>query len=433
MQLHGVPCVGSPEQLEKIVDAQISDTPDRTAILFLGDPVVDYGISADRIGHFRRAGHALLRPQPIADMDDREAGGRLREIALEEFLPRTPVSLDPAPIKNLVSGKRVVVTGAGGSIGSEIARQMVGLGCTHLTLLDHSEFLLFEIDRELSQAKSPMARRAVLANVRDEARIREIFEQERPDLVFHAAALKHVGLVQDNPAEGVLTNVQGTWNVMRAAIAAGAGQFVLISTDKAVAPANVMGATKRIAENLLTLAPKSRTRLSTVRFGNVLGSAGSVVPIFRDQIARGGPVFVTHPEVSRYFMTIPEAVQLVLHSTAVKAARDDESPSKFILEMGEPVKIADLARQMIQLSGRTPGVDIEIQISGLKPGEKLTEILFDDDEEVGECMDGIMEVKSRGSGQINQVEIENLIALARANMPNKVEGSVMEIVEKLRR
>lgn len=433
MQLHGVPCVGSPGQLEKFVDAQISDTGDRTAILFLGDPVVDYGISADRIGHFRRAGHALLRPQPIADMDDHEAGGRLREIPLEEFLPRTPVSLDPAPIKDLVSGKRVVVTGAGGSIGSEIARQMVGLGCTNLILLDHSEFLLFEIDRELAQTKSPTVRRAVLANVRDEARIREIFEQERPDLVFHAAALKHVGLVQDNPAEGVLTNVQGTWNVMRAAIAAGAGQFVLISTDKAVAPANVMGATKRIAENLLTLVPKSRTRLSTVRFGNVLGSAGSVVPIFRDQIARGGPVMVTHPDVSRYFMTIPEAVQLVLHSTAVKAARDDASPSKFILEMGEPVKIADLARQMIQLSGKTPGVDIEIQISGLKTGEKLTEILFDDDEEVGGCLDGIMEVKSRGIGQISQEEIENLIALARANIPNRVEGSVMEMVEKLRR
>lgn len=428
LQLHGTPCFGSPDRLEKVIDAQFRDAWTQPAILFLDDPVGQFGFSAERIGRLRRAGHALLRPQPIADMDGGDADGRLREIALEEFLPRTPVSLDPAPLHALVTGKRVLVTGAGGSIGSEIARQMVGLGCAHLTLLDHSEFLLFEIDRELGRVKSPMTRRAVLANVRDEARMRDLFKQERPNLVFHAAALKHVSLVENNPAEGVLTNVQGTWNVMQAAMAADADQFVLISTDKAVDPTNVMGATKRIAETLLTLAPKGRTRLSAVRFGNVLGSAGSVVPIFRDQIARGGPVTVTHPDVSRYFMTIPEAVQLVLHSTAVKAGRDDHGPSKFLLEMGEPVRIVDLARQMIELSGKTPDVDIAIQFSGLQPGEKLAETLFDEGEEVVGCVNGIMEVKSNGPIQITSVDVEGLIERARIDSPLEIQSITNKIL-----
>jgi O-antigen biosynthesis protein WbqV len=435
MRLHGVPFVARLDQW------RVGRTPAPlrnekvSAILFLQDPVQAFGLTPQRIGELKRAGHTLLRPHALTEVGEpRPNADLLTEIPLEEFLPRQPISLPTGPVEDLVRGRRILVTGAGGSIGSEIARQMVQFGCGHLTLLDHSEFQLFEIDRELGGVATAMTRRAVLANVRDEARIREVFDQERPDIVFHAAALKHVALVENNPAEGVLTNVQGTWNVIRAATAAKAAQFVLISTDKAVDPSNVMGATKRIAETLLELVPDSETRLSAVRFGNVLGSAGSVVPIFRDQIARGGPVTVTHPDVNRYFMTIPEAVQLVLHSTAVKAARADEGPSKFLLEMGEPVRIADLARQMIELSGRKPDIDIKIEFTGLKKGEKIAEILSDDGEDPRPCVDGILEVMGRrSSGRLNTARLQTLISAALGGRGHEVTMLVAETIGDIRK
>ena len=393
LRLHGVPFVAD---LSTWVPAHSGLTGRGVAphaIVFLDDPVQAYGFSTERIGELRGAGHSLLKPQSLAEIGGAAGADiELKEIPLEDFLPRKPIALDTAPIRNLVAGRRVLVTGAGGSIGSELCRQLLALGCAHLSMVDHSEFLLFEIDRELEHTRIEAGRRAILANVRDAERIAEVFEVERPDIVFHAAALKHVALVENNPAEGILTNVKGTWNVVQAAVAGGVDQFVLISTDKAVAPTNVMGATKRIAESLLDLALGGATRMTAVRFGNVLGSAGSVVPIFRDQIARGGPVTVTHPEVNRFFMTIPEAVQLVLHSAAIGAASPAGRTRKFLLEMGEPVRIADLARQMIELSGKTPGEDIAIEFIGLKPGEKLAEVLSDADEEVRPCIEGIMEV-----------------------------------------
>lgn len=393
LRLHGVPFIASLSTWVPAHSGLTGRGAAPHAIVFLDDPVQAYGFSTERIGELRRAGHTLLKPQSLAEIGGAPgAENELKEIPLEDFLPRKPIALDAAPIRNLVSGRRVLVTGAGGSIGSELCRQLLALGCAHLSMVDHSEFLLFEIDRELERARAEAGRRAILANVRDADRIAEVFSAERPDIVFHAAALKHVALVENNPAEGVLTNVQGTWNVVQAAVAHGVDQFVLISTDKAVAPTNVMGATKRVAESLLDLAIGGDTRMTAVRFGNVLGSAGSVVPIFRDQIARGGPVTVTHPEVNRFFMTIPEAVQLVLHSAAIGAGAPAGRPRKFLLEMGEPVRIADLARQMIELSGKVPDVDIMIEFSGLKPGEKLAEVLSDEGEEVRPCVDGIMEV-----------------------------------------
>lgn len=432
LRLHGVPCIGSLDRLERVIATQARDAKVQPAILFLADPVVDFGVSAERIGRLRRAGHALLRPHPIADMDGDDADGRLREIPLEEFLPRAPISLDPTPLRALVEGKRVLVTGAGGSIGSEIARQLVGLDCAHLTLLDHSEFLLFQIDRELAGNKSTTVRRPALANVRDKRRLSEVFLADKPDIVFHAAALKHVAMVENNPAEGVLTNVMGTRNVIDAAVECGASQCVLISTDKAVAPTNVMGATKRVAEALLDLTPTGGTRLCAVRFGNVLGSAGSVVPIFQQQIAEGGPVTVTHPDVDRYFMTIPEAVQLVLHSTAISAGRPGGEASRFLLEMGQPVKIVDLAHQMIELAGKTPDVDVMIHFSGLKPGEKMSEVLFDDGEDVSSCADGIMEVKSAPAGsRVSNADIQKLIDCAFGS-EDEVRDRVLALVERLR-
>jgi O-antigen biosynthesis protein WbqV len=281
-------------------------------------------------------------------------------------------------------------------------------------MVDHSEFLLFEIDRELARSGGEAERRSILANVRDTDRMAGIVRSERPDIIFHAAALKHVGLVEGNPTEAVLTNVLGTWNVIQAAAANGVGQFVLISTDKAVAPTNIMGATKRIAEALLDLAPRGGTRMTAVRFGNVLGSAGSVVPIFRDQIERGGPVTVTHPEVNRFFMTIPEAVQLVLHSAAVAAEGTSARPRKFLLEMGEPVKIADLARQMIVLSGKSPDSEIAIVYSGLRPGEKLSETLLDVDEAARPCVDGINEIVAGKAGPAAPLLTDGVAALIGA-------------------
>lgn len=414
LRLHGVPFIADLSTWNPARTGLTTRGAAPHAIVFLDDPVQAYGLSTERIGELRRAGHKLLKPQSLTDIDGAtDAANVLKEIPLEDFLPRQPIALDASPIRDLIARRRVMVTGAGGSIGSELCRQLVALGCAHLSMVDHSEFLLFEVDRELADADSSVGRRAILANVRDTDRISEVVRTEQPDIIFHAAALKHVALVENNPAEGVLTNVLGTWNVIQAALAHGASQFVLISTDKAVAPTNVMGATKRIAETLLELAPKGGTRMTAVRFGNVLGSAGSVVPIFREQIARGGPVTVTHPEVTRFFMTIPEAVQLVLHSAAIGASSTQHEPSKYLLEMGDPVRIVDLARQMIELSGQRADIDIKIDFSGLKPGEKLEEILTDDGESVQPCVEGIVQLLwPPVTSEMSMTDIQTLIEKA---------------------
>lgn len=431
VRVQGVPWLGT------LADWRVVRTRARTpaALLFLEDPVRNLRLSPEQIGEMRSSGLRLLRTQVLTQFDeDNDSAGHmaLREIPLEEFLPRQPLSLGFGPVRELIAGKRVLVTGGGGSIGSEIARQLTRLGCSRLAIVDNSEFRLFEICRELDGAAGDTAIRAVIGDVRDAGRMREVLLEERPDLVFHAAALKHVGLVENNPVEGVRTNVVGTWNVIAAAAEAGADQFVLISTDKAAAPTTVMGASKRVAEALLEVAPAGHTRFLAVRFGNVLGSAGSVVPIFQEQIARGGPVTVTHPDVERFFMTIPEAVQLVLHSTAIAAVRE-EGTAKFLLDMGEPVKIVELARQMIQLSGKIPDVDIAIQFTGLKPGEKLSEILSDEGEEVRPCVEGIMEVFSAGTQPgLSRASLDALIAVAIHGEPTEVAEALHRAVRQVR-
>ena len=433
LRLHGVPFIGELASWRPSQSGLTGLGNRPHAIVFLDDPVGAYGFSTERIGELRRAGHTLLKPQSLAEIGAPGQADVLKEIPLEDFLPRKAISLDAGPIRRLIEGRRVLVTGAGGSIGSELCRQLLSLGCAHLSMVDHSEFLLFEIDRELAGVGGGASRSVILANVRDGDRIGGVIGAERPDIVFHAAALKHVALVENNPAEGVLTNVLGTWNVIQAAVAHDVGQFVLISTDKAVAPTNVMGATKRIAEALLDLSSEGGTRKTAVRFGNVLGSAGSVVPIFRDQIARGGPVTVTHPEVNRFFMTIPEAVQLVLHSAAIGAAVPGPAPRKFLLEMGEPVRIADLARQMIELSGKTADVDIMIEFTGLKPGEKLAEVLSDEGEEVRPCIDGILEVVGApGVSGVGAGPVDALVAAARSRPSDEVAALVAETVRGIR-
>jgi len=308
-----------------------------------------------------------------------------KELDIEDLLGRDPVPPDTALLARNLADKVVLVTGAGGSIGSELCRQILLQSPRQLLLLDHNEFGLYTIHQELQGLCQVQGLGVelvpVLGSVANPRRLREICEAYRPATVFHAAAYKHVPMVESNPAEGILNNVFGTLNMARAAIDSGADRFVLISTDKAVRPTNVMGASKRMAELVLqALAAQTShgtTCLGMVRFGNVLGSSGSVVPLFRSQLARGGPLTVTHPEVTRYFMTIPEAAQLVLQAGAMATGGE-----VFVLDMGEPVKIMDLARRMVALSGLSvrdethPAGDIEIAITGLRPGEKLYEELL---------------------------------------------------------
>jgi FlaA1/EpsC-like NDP-sugar epimerase len=301
----------------------------------------------------------------------------LRPIEIEDLLRRDPVQTDSAAVRELLHGKRVLVTGGGGSIGSELCRQILRARPARLILLGHGENSVFEIQNELlrecrKQQLPPETIHGIIADVRFGERILTIFRQLRPEIIFHAAAHKHVPLMEENPAEAITNNVLGTRNILAAARAVGVQRFVMISTDKAVNPTSIMGASKRTAELLVhEMALATGKPYMAVRFGNVLGSRGSVVLTFKQQIAAGGPVTVTDPEMKRFFMTIPEAVQLVLQAGVL-----GHGGEVFLLDMGEPVKIVDLARDLIELSGLEVGRDIDIVFSGLRPGEKLFEELF---------------------------------------------------------
>jgi FlaA1/EpsC-like NDP-sugar epimerase len=350
------------------------------------------------------SGVRVLSVPTLAEIKDgRVSVSSLRPLSIEDLLGRPPVTPIPELLGADVVGKKVLVTGAGGSIGSELCRQVLALGPKSLILVDNGEFNLFEIDRQLHEQLSahapgsvrPMHRR-YLASVTDAVRIDQILAEHRPDTIYHAAAYKHVPLVEDNEAEGAEVNVLGTLRVAEAAMRHGVTSFVLVSTDKAVRPTSVMGGTKRMAEAVLQAlqaeyGTRHATRFTMVRFGNVLGSSGSVVPIFRRQIEHGGPVTVTHPDVTRYFMSIPEAVQLILQAGAMGKGGD-----VFVLDMGDPVRIADLARNMIRLAGRTvrdaqhPAGDVEIAFTGLRPGEKMFEELVIGDGIEKTCHPGVL-------------------------------------------
>jgi FlaA1/EpsC-like NDP-sugar epimerase len=301
---------------------------------------------------------------------------QMRDVDVEDLLGRDPIRIDLDGVADYVENKTVLVTGAGGSIGSELCRQIASFRPKQLLLLGHGENSIYAIEDELKRAFPGLRLEPLIADIQDRSRIDAVFREFRPHVVFHAAAHKHVPLMERNPQEAVKNNVFGTKNVADAADRYGTERFVLISTDKAVNPTSVMGATKRIAEMYIqSLNPTSSTVFAAVRFGNVLGSRGSVIPRFKEQIARGGPVTVTHPDMIRYFMTIPEAVQLVIQAGAL--AKGGEV---FVLDMGEPVKILDLAKDLIRLSGFEPFVDIDIQYTGIRPGEKLYEELLTSEE-----------------------------------------------------
>lgn len=362
----GVKVLGTTEDLPGLIEEY---SIDRVVITMVKAP---REVLRGLMTTLRRLGVSVqIMPALHEILEGRVSVSRFREVQIEDLLGREAVKLDETEISGFIAGRAVMVTGAGGSIGSELARQVARFEPGRLLLLERAESALFSVHRELSGLWPDLAIEPIVANVTEVDPMRRLLARTRPEIVLHAAAHKHVPLMERDAAEAVRNNSLGSYHLARLAAEAEVEAFVMISTDKAVRPTSVMGASKRLAEVLLhTLQGQSKTRFSTVRFGNVLGSSGSVIPIFRQQIEMGGPVTVTHPEMVRYFMTIPEASQLVLQAAAM--GRGGEL---FLLDMGEPVKILDLARDMIRLAGVEPDEDIEIAFTGTRPGEKLYEEL----------------------------------------------------------
>ncbi|MDR4497032.1 MAG: polysaccharide biosynthesis protein [Candidatus Scalindua sp.] len=362
-------------------------------------------------------------------LTEQDGISRMKPISLEDLLQREPVRYDIKSVREFIEGKTVLVTGAGGSIGSELCRQLIKYNPAHLVLFERYENSLFQIDLELNRLVAGGNRKnftAVIGDMVDTVNLEYVFSQYKPDIIFHAAAHKHVPLLEQNPLEAVKNNVFGTKNVIEAAVKHNAESFVLISTDKAVNPTSIMGATKRIAE-FLTIAMNafSRTKFSTVRFGNVLGSNGSVIKIFEEQLKRGGPLTVTHPEIKRFFMLIPEAVQLVLMAAALKKGGEI-----LVLDMGEQIKIVELAENLIRLSGFIPHDEIKMKFTGMRPGEKLYEELFDESEKVISTIHDKFWLAVPETPSI--VEFKNQIAelerIVRNNAVDEVAAAIKDIV-----
>jgi len=363
--LHGIPIVGRIADLRSVVAKYRPDE-----VLF-AIPSARRGLVREIIKMLQGTNIPVRMVPSLADLPDSTVSlQQIREVRIEDLLGREPVEADLSEIASYLRDERVLVTGAGGSIGSELCRQIAGFDPELLLLLGRGENSIYEIDQELNFTYGKRLKRLpIIADIRDRAKMEQVFRDYRPTVIFHAAAHKHVPLMENAPEEAVKNNIFGTKNLVELADKYGVKRFVLISTDKAVNPTNVMGATKRVAEMVMQYqARKSQTKFCAVRFGNVLGSRGSVIQLFKKQIERGGPVTVTHPEMTRFFMTIPEAVSLVIQAGAM-----GENGEVFILDMGEPVKIYDLACELIRLSGLEPGVDIEITCCGIRPGEKLYE------------------------------------------------------------
>ncbi|PZV36649.1 hypothetical protein B5V02_20835 [Mesorhizobium kowhaii] len=400
--IRGVPVLGPLERLPQILN-RFEAQGRRPEALILTRSREDYQRHASIEALVEIAAQQkveILKLPNLLDMQSIDAEIEPRPIKLEDLLHRPPVRLDALKIASMIEGRTVMITGAGGSIGSELARQVAALNPRGLILVDASEHLLYSIETELAGTRPSLELHAALCNVREKDAVNRIVASHRPDVLFHAAALKHVPIVEAQPLEGLFTNAIGTRNVAEAALRANVSTMIMVSTDKAVNPSSVMGATKRMAEMFcqamdLDLAVNG-TRFVTVRFGNVLGSAGSVVPLFEKQIRAGGPVTVTHPEMERFFMTISEACLLVLQAAAHSRERQQERGRIYVLDMGSPVKIVDLARNLIRLSGHRPDTDIQIVYTGLRPGEKLCEELFDNKETLsGTGASGILAASPR--------------------------------------
>jgi FlaA1/EpsC-like NDP-sugar epimerase len=366
-KVHGIPVLGELSQLQALSKEVAAE------MLLIAMPSANNQQMQRVVEYCESTGLPFRTVPRLQDIiDGRLNFNQLKEVAIEDLLGRDPVSLDWTAIRTGLNGKRVLVSGGGGSIGSELCRQVARLGVDTLIIVELSEFNLYRVDQELRSEFPSLTLHSVLGDCGDRPLIEQVLREHSPQIVFHAAAYKHVPLLERQSRQAVRNNVLATQYFAQAAHSHGVSAFLLISSDKAVNPANVMGATKRVAEMICQrLAQLGGTRFLTVRFGNVLDSAGSVVPLFREQIQRGGPVTVTHPDITRYFMTIPEACQLILQALSL-----GEGDEVFALDMGEPVPIRYLAEQMIRLTGKQPGRDIQIAYTGLRPGEKLYEELF---------------------------------------------------------
>ena len=420
-RIHGIPVLGTRENLAEVLAKAL---PDEILIAVPGQPpavvreiarsLQPYKIPINTLPGIHELVHGTVTVSNI------------RPLAIEDLLTRAPVGLDYAPIRALIAGRRVLVTGAGGSIGSELCRQIARSGPASLALVERYENGLHAITLEMGERAPGFPVRSYLADITDLPRMRQVFDEFRPHLVFHAAAHKHVPVVEMNPSEGVKNNVLGTCVLADEARRCGVERFVLISTDKAVNPTSVMGATKRVAEFCLQArSMDSSTVYCAVRFGNVLGSNGSVVPLFLEQIKAGGPVTVTHPEIQRFFMLIPEAVQLVLHA----AARAERGVT-YVLEMGEQINVAEMARNLIRLSGYVPDEEIRIEFTGLRPGEKLYEELVG----TGEAAEpsgiaGIHKVRRNEWDRVEEVNllVDQAISAAQAGQ----DEEVLELLEQI--
>ena len=384
--IHGVEVAGALGDLDDVLRRLDARGVKPKRLILTGDVLKADDID-DLLGAARRLGLPTMRAtQSMTQVGDAGVPLKLAPVSIDDLLGRSARELDLSPVRQLVGGRRVVVTGAGGSIGSELCRQIMEMGPTRLLLLDQSELALWAIAKELKARDPDAPVQQHLGSVCDAADLGLAFRAFRPDLVFHAAALKHVDIVEAHPVAAAATNALGTEEVARMAAEVGAACAVFISTDKAVDPVSVLGATKRTGEFVFAAADRAAraeggagTRFLTVRFGNVLGSSGSVIPLLTEQLKAGGPITLTHPDVERYFMTIAEAVTLVLMASAEGVASPDVSPI-YVLDMGEPVRILDLARRMIRLAGLEPEVDIKIAVTGLRPGERLSEALESDGE-----------------------------------------------------
>ena len=449
--IHGVEIMGTIDQISAVVQklANMGAKPQRlivTSERFQSIKMKELFETADSLGM------NIARLPSLSDFqNDLPDDMKIKPIDVEDLLGRPQSTLDKTEVKRLIFGKRLLITGAGGSIGRELVRQVSSLEPNHITLVDSSEYNLFCVDMELANQHADLSRQALLGDVRDRIRIKSIFVDQRPDIVFHAAALKHVPLVEANILEGISTNIFGTVNVGDAARSCNVSTFIQISTDKAVNPTSVMGVSKRIAEQYcqaleLERSSKDDTNFITVRFGNVLGSTGSVVELFRKQLSDGGPLTVTHPDMTRYFMTAREAVELLLQAAAFGVEEEALNGRIFVLDMGEPVRIMDLARQMIRLADLIPDEDIEIVITGIRPGEKLfEEVLHGSEAPVKSNQEGILiasprtvtfkEVESDFEDLRDALETENVTGifdliykLVPEYKPNNTETPQSEVV-----
>ena len=425
MKLHGIPVLGRVKELESLVIAnKIED-------IIIAMPSADVKVLRNVMASCRNANVKFKTLPSIGELIDGTLTiSQIKNVEIEDLLGREPVLLDRALIGSYLTGKRVLVTGAGGSIGSEICRQVARFAPAKLVLLDQAETPLYEIEKELIACFPEVRIMPLIADVRDRDKIMLAFEEFAPEVVFHAAAYKHVPMMEYNPTQAVLNNVFGSRNIADAAHEFKVCNLVMISTDKAVNPTNVMGATKRAAEIYIqALSRTSSTKFTTVRFGNVLGSNGSVIPLFKEQIAKGGPVTVTDKRIIRYFMTIPEATQLVLQAGSMGSGSEI-----LVLDMGDPVRIVDLAEELIRLSGLTPYEDIDIVVTGLRPGEKLFEELLIDGEGVLPTAHSKIKVLAPVHINLQPVrdELERLYEVARADSIHELMASLKRLVPEFK-